>query len=70
MYRKHKLTTFAGCKNDEDVLKKVEEHQEAKQKLENYNFDLNRLKPSRYRFGDALRSVTRIAIRETRIKEM
>jgi ATP-dependent RNA helicase DDX56/DBP9 len=69
-YRKHKSTTFAGCDNDEEVLKKVEKHQEAGQKLENYNFDMKRLEPFRYRFGDALRSVTRIAIREARIKEI
>ncbi|KAH4613502.1 ATP-dependent RNA helicase DBP9 [Parastagonospora nodorum] len=69
-YRKHKSTTFAGCENDEEVLKKVEKHQEAGQKLENYNFDMKRLEPFRYRFGDALRSVTRIAIREARIKEI
>ncbi|KAJ4374886.1 ATP-dependent DNA/RNA helicase [Neocucurbitaria cava] len=69
-YRKHKSTTFAGCENDEEVLKKVEKHQEEGQKLENYNFDMKRLEPFRYRFGDALRSVTRIAIREARIKEI
>jgi ATP-dependent RNA helicase DDX56/DBP9 len=69
-YRKHKSTTFSGCENDEEVLTKVEKHQEAGQKLENYNFDMKRLEPFRYRFGDALRSVTRIAIREARIKEI
>lgn len=69
-YRKHKSTTFASCEHDEEVLKKVEKHQEAGQKLENYNFDMKRLEPFRYRFGDALRSVTRIAIREARIKEI
>jgi ATP-dependent RNA helicase DDX56/DBP9 len=31
---------------------------------------MKRLEPFRYRFGDALRSVTRIAIREARIKEI
>ncbi|KAH7378355.1 P-loop containing nucleoside triphosphate hydrolase protein [Pyrenochaeta sp. MPI-SDFR-AT-0127] len=69
-YRKHKSTTFAACENDEEILKKVEKHQEEGQKLENYNFDMKRLEPFRYRFGDALRSVTRIAIREARIKEI
>ncbi|KAH9861396.1 ATP-dependent DNA/RNA helicase, partial [Plenodomus biglobosus] len=69
-YRKHKSTTFTGCEHDEEILKKVEKHQEEGQKLENYNFDMKRLEPFRYRFGDALRSVTRIAIREARIKEI
>jgi ATP-dependent RNA helicase DDX56/DBP9 len=69
-YRKHKPTTFAGCEHDEEVLKKVEKHQLEGQKLENYNFDMKRLEPFRYRFADALKSVTRIAIREARIKEI
>ncbi|KAF2823138.1 P-loop containing nucleoside triphosphate hydrolase protein [Ophiobolus disseminans] len=69
-YRKHKSTTFAACENDEEVLKKVEKHLEAGQKLENFAFDMKRLEAFRYRFGDALRSVTRIAIREARIKEI
>ncbi|KZM25423.1 RNA helicase [Ascochyta rabiei] len=69
-YRKHKPTTFAACENDEEILDKVEKHQTDGQKLENYNFDMKRLEPFRYRFGDALRSVTRIAIREARIKEI
>ncbi|KAG9201452.1 ATP-dependent DNA/RNA helicase [Epicoccum nigrum] len=69
-YRKHKPTTFAACENDEEVLVKVESHQKDGQKLENYNFDMKRLEPFRYRFGDALRSVTKIAIREARIKEI
>ncbi|KAH6643827.1 P-loop containing nucleoside triphosphate hydrolase protein [Boeremia exigua] len=69
-YRKHKPTSFAACENDEEVLEKVEKHQKDGQKLENYNFDMKRLEPFRYRFGDALRSVTKIAIREARIKEI
>lgn len=69
-YRQHKPTTFAACENDEEVLEKVEKHQKDGQKLENYNFDMKRLEPFRYRFGDALRSVTKIAIREARIKEI
>lgn len=69
-YRKHKPTTFAACENDEEVLVKVEKNQKDGQKVENYNFDMKRLEPFRYRFGDALRSVTKIAIREARIKEI
>ncbi|KAF1945263.1 ATP-dependent RNA helicase DBP9 [Clathrospora elynae] len=69
-YRKHKSTSFAACENDEAILKEVEANQQEGQKLENYNFDMKRLEPFRYRFTDALRSVTRIAIREARIKEI
>jgi hypothetical protein len=52
------------------VLAKVEKHQKEGQKVENYGFDLKKLEPFRYRFADALRAVTRIAIREARIKEL
>ncbi|KAF2660418.1 DEAD-domain-containing protein [Lophiostoma macrostomum CBS 122681] len=69
-YRKHKPTTFEGCVNDEEVLEKVEKHQKEGQKIENYGFDMKRLEPFRYRFQDALRHVTKIAIREARIKEL
>jgi len=69
-YRKHKSTTFAACEHDEEVLQKIEKHLEPGQKLENFAFDMKRLEAFRYRFGDALRSVTRIAIREARIKEI
>lgn len=69
-YRKHKPTTFAGAENDEEVLKKVEKHQKEGQKIENFGFDMKRLEPFRYRFADALRAVTKIAIREARIKEL
>ena len=69
-YRRHKPTTFPGCENDEEVLTKVEKHQKEGQNIENYGFDMKRLEPFRYRFADALRAVTRIAIREARIKEL
>ncbi|KAH7113218.1 P-loop containing nucleoside triphosphate hydrolase protein [Dendryphion nanum] len=69
-YRKHKPTSFPSCEHDEDVLKKVEKHQKEGAKLENYNFDMKKLEPFRYRFADALRAVTRIAIREARLKDL
>lgn len=69
-YRKHKPTTFAGAEKDEDVLKKIEKHQKAGQKIEDWTFDMKLLEPFRYRFTDALRAVTRIAVREARIKEI
>jgi len=69
-YRRHKPTSFPGGEHDEEVLAKVEKHQKEGQKIENYGFDMKRLEPFRYRFADALRAVTRIAIREARIKEL
>lgn len=69
-YRKHKPTTFEGSAHDEEVLEKIEKHQKDGQKIEDYAFDMKRLEPFRYRFADALRAVTRIAIREARVKEI
>ena len=69
-FRKHKPTSFAGSVNDEDVLSMVAKHQKDGQALEDYQFDMKRLEPFRYRFADALKSVTRIAIREARLKEL
>jgi ATP-dependent RNA helicase DDX56/DBP9 len=69
-FRKHKPTSCPECENDEEVLRKVEKHQKDGQKIENYGFDLKKLEPFRYRFTDALRAVTKIAVREARIKEL
>jgi ATP-dependent RNA helicase DDX56/DBP9 len=69
-FRKHKPTSFPGSETDEEVLKKIEKHQQPGQKIEDWSFDMKRLEPFRYRFADALRAVTRIAVREARIKEI
>ncbi|KAJ4290253.1 ATP-dependent DNA/RNA helicase [Kalmusia sp. IMI 367209] len=69
-FRRHKPTSFAGAEKDEEVLKKIQKHQKEGQKIEDWTFDMKRLEPFRYRFADALRAVTRIAIREARIKEI
>jgi ATP-dependent RNA helicase DDX56/DBP9 len=69
-YRRHKPTTFVGAENDEEVLKKIKEKQKEGQKIEDWKFDMKRLEPFRYRFADALRAVTRIAVREARVKEI
>lgn len=69
-FRKHKPTTFLGAEQDELVLEHVIEKLPKGQKLEDYAFDLKKLEPFRYRFGDALRAVTRIAVREARLKEL
>ncbi|PVH94887.1 DEAD-domain-containing protein [Periconia macrospinosa] len=69
-YRKHKPTTFAGAEKDEEVLKKIHKHQKEGQKIEDWKFDMKKLEPFRYRFADALRHVTKIAVREARIKEI
>ena len=64
-----------GCvestKKDEKVFARVEAEQAARgSKLKEYSFDMKQVEAFRYRMEDALRAVTRSAIREARIKEL
>ena len=64
-----------GClessKNDEVVLAKIEKEQTARgNPIKEYQFDMQQVEAFRYRMEDALRSVTRSAIKEARIKEL
>ncbi|TKA25315.1 hypothetical protein B0A50_06219 [Salinomyces thailandicus] len=70
-YRKHKPTSIEQSQHDETVLAAIQAHQ-AQQggKVEEWNFDMQKLEPFRYRFADALRAVTRIAVREARTQEL
>jgi len=71
LYRKHMPTTIESCKNDEKVLAKIVKHQAKKGKeVKPYNFKIEQVEAFRYRMGDALRAVTRIAIREARTREL
>ncbi|KAH7885873.1 P-loop containing nucleoside triphosphate hydrolase protein [Phlebopus sp. FC_14] len=64
-----------GClesaKNDEAIFARIEKEQAARgSKLKEYKFDMQQVEAFRYRMEDALRSVTRSAIKEARIKEL
>ena len=64
-----------GClpsaEKDELVFSKIEKEQGARgSKIKEYNFDMKQVESFRYRMEDALRSVTKAAIREARIKEL
>jgi ATP-dependent RNA helicase DDX56/DBP9 len=64
-----------GClesaKKDEQVFSRIEKEQAARgSKIKEYKFDMAQVEAFRYRMEDALRSVTRSAIREARIKEL
>lgn len=64
-----------GClrsaEKDEAVFSKIEKEQAARSsKIKEYNFDMKQVEAFRYRMDDALRSVTRSAIREARVKEL
>ncbi|KAL1627947.1 ATP-dependent DNA/RNA helicase [Diplodia seriata] len=70
-YRKHKPTSIESCKNDEEVLAKITKSQGKKgNAIQPYLFDMKKLEGFRYRLGDALRAVTRIAVREARAREL
>ncbi|KAH6916037.1 ATP-dependent RNA helicase dbp9 [Coprinopsis sp. MPI-PUGE-AT-0042] len=56
---------------DEKVFKRIEKDQGARgSAIKEYKFDMKQVEAFRYRMQDALRSVTRAAIREARVKEL
>lgn len=60
-----------SAQNDERVFKRIEKEQGARgSQIKEYKFDMRQVEAFRYRMNDALRSVTRAAIREARIKEL
>lgn len=60
-----------SAKNDENVFSKIEKEQGARgSKIKEYNFDMKQVEAFRYRMEDALRAVTRSAIKEARVKEL
>ena len=70
-YRKHKPTWVASTEHDEEVLRKIVRHQGKKGKeIKPYQFDMKAIDAFRYRTNDCLRSVTRIAVREARVREL
>jgi ATP-dependent RNA helicase DDX56/DBP9 len=71
LYQKHKPTSIKSTADDEKVLAKIIKHQAKNGKeVKPYNFDMKQVEAFRYRMGDALRAVTRIAIREARTREL
>ncbi|RMZ92403.1 hypothetical protein DV736_g357, partial [Chaetothyriales sp. CBS 134916] len=70
-YLRHKPTSIPSARHDEKVLAKIIARQAAKgQEVKDYNFDMAQVNSFRYRMNDALRAVTKVAIRETRTKEI
>ncbi|KAK4198606.1 ATP-dependent RNA helicase dbp-9 [Triangularia verruculosa] len=71
LYGKHKPTSIKSCEKDEKVLAKIVRAQgKMNRKLEPYNFSKEQMEAFRYRMNDALRAVTKVAIREARTKEL
>lgn len=70
-YRKHKPTSIESTKEDEKVLAKIVKHQAKKGKeVKPYAFNMEEVEGFRYRMSDALRAVTRVAVREARTREL
>ena len=71
LYRKHVPTTVETAENDEKVLARVVKQQAKRGKeVKPYNFDMKQVEAFRYRMNDALRAVTKVAVREARTREL
>ena len=71
LYHKHKPTSFPTAQHDEQVLAKIMKQQaKSGKEVKPYNFDMKQVDAFRYRMTDALRAVTRLAIREARTREL
>ena len=70
-YRKHIPTSIGSAENDEKVLARIKK-QQAKQgkEIKPYNFNPEQVDAFRYRMNDALRAVTKVAVREARTREL
>ncbi|KAF6230653.1 hypothetical protein HO173_011190 [Letharia columbiana] len=70
-YHKHKPTTLSSAQHDEEVLDTIMRLQKKKGKeVKDYHFDMKQVESFRYRMNDALRAVTRVAVREARTREL
>ncbi|KAJ4257404.1 ATP-dependent DNA/RNA helicase [Fusarium torreyae] len=71
LYRKHMPTSTPASENDEKVMAKIIKQQAKRDKeVKPYNFNMKQVDPFRYRMNDALRAVTKVAIREARTREL
>jgi ATP-dependent RNA helicase DDX56/DBP9 len=71
LYRKHMPTTVKTAENDERILAKIIRQQKKKGKeVKDYNFNKEQVDAFRYRMNDALRAVTKVAVREARTREL
>lgn len=71
LYRKHVPTSTPTAEKDEKVMAKIIRQQAKRGKeVKPYNFNMDQVDPFRYRMNDALRAVTKVAIREARTREL
>ncbi|KAI0545664.1 ATP-dependent RNA helicase DBP9 [Xylaria curta] len=70
-FRKHIPTSIPSAANDEKTLSKIKKQQATSGKeLKPWHFDWKTLEGFRYRVNDALRAVTKVAVREARMREI
>jgi ATP-dependent RNA helicase DDX56/DBP9 len=70
-YRKHIPTSIPSAEKDEKTLTKIKKQQAANGKeIKPWHFDWKTLEGFRYRVNDAIRAVTKVAIREARLREI
>ncbi|KAI5781207.1 ATP-dependent RNA helicase dbp9 [Geopyxis carbonaria] len=71
LHGKHKPTSIASTARDPAVLAKITKSQSRLGRtLQPYVFDMTQVASFRYRMDDALRAVTRTAVREARTREL
>lgn len=70
-FAKHKIATTPTARRDEKVLERVIRAQtKMGNQVDPYQFDMKQVESFRYRMEDAFRAVTRVAVREARVKEI
>ncbi|KAJ8122197.1 hypothetical protein ONZ43_g1546 [Nemania bipapillata] len=70
-FRKHMPTSIASAEHDEKILSRIKKQQAANGKeLKPWHFDWKTLEGFRYRVNDAVRAVTKVAVREARMREI
>lgn len=70
-FGKHKTASLPSAKRDEKVLHRIVKQQTRNGfEIKPYQFDMKQVEGFRYRAEDAFRSVTAVAVREARIKEL
>ncbi|GAO17067.1 uncharacterized protein UV8b_07826 [Ustilaginoidea virens] len=71
LFRKHMPTSIPSAEKDEKVLARITRQQAKKGKeIKPYNFNAKQVEAFRYRMNDALRAVTKVAVREARTREL
>ncbi|CAG8616133.1 9885_t:CDS:10 [Paraglomus occultum] len=71
LYGQHKAVSCPTTERDEEIYARVEKQQREKGAvIKPYVFDMKQVEGFRYRMGDALKAVTKAAIKEARQKEV